>query len=140
MSYRKAEIRPPRPQEEQELFALAKGVFGDRSAWEDRTTLDVLVSDTVFVAEVDGSRAGFVALTAEADRVRIDQLCISPVHEHEGIGRQLIDFAEGFAISRGARALQVVVEEDNSVALGFYRRRGFATVETELLELVLPQT
>ncbi len=64
---------------------------------------------------------------------------MSPDHEAEGVGRQLLEYAEGFAISRGATALRVVVSEDDDRAVRFYRGRGFVPVGEDLLELVLPR-
>jgi ribosomal protein S18 acetylase RimI-like enzyme len=134
MPYRKAEIRPSRAGDRPLLFGLASL---DRGA--DERTLGVLEQETVFVAEVGGSPAGYVALAAEEDAVKVDQLFVSPEHEAEGVGRQLIEFAEGYAIWRGAARLQVVVEGENARARDFYRGRGFVSVSSELLELVLPQ-
>jgi ribosomal protein S18 acetylase RimI-like enzyme len=90
------------------------------------------------VAELEGSPAGYVALTRADDAVRIDQLFVSPEHEAEGIGRQLLEWAEGYAISERAASLQVVVEAENRRALDFYRGRGFAEAGENLLELQLP--
>ena len=134
MPYRKADIRPLRREDEPLLFGLASI---DRGA--DRRTLDVLEHETVFVAEVGGAAAGYVALEQRESAVRVDQLFISPEHEAEGVGRQLIEFAEGYAIWRGARSLQVVVAADDERALRFYRGRGFVPVAEDVLELVLPQ-
>ena len=134
MPYRKADIRPLRREDEPLLFGLASI---DRGA--DRRTLDVLERETVFVAEVEGAAAGYVALEQRESAVRVDQLFISPEHEAEGVGRQLIEFAEGYAIWRGARSLQVVVAADDERALRFYRGRGFVPVAEDVLELVLPQ-
>ena len=134
MGYRKADIRPYREEDEAVLFGLARL---DRGA--DARTLAVLERETVFVAEVDGAPAGYVALERAERAVRVDQLFVSPEHEAEGIGRQLIEFAEGYAISEGAEALQVVVEADNERALSFYRGRGFTPAGDDLLELVLPR-
>ena len=134
MPYRKADIRPLRREDEPLLFGLASI---DRGA--DRRTLDVLERETVFVAEVEGAAAGYVALDQRESAVRVDQLFISPEHEAEGVGRQLIEFAEGYAIWRGARSLQVVVAADDERALRFYRGRGFVPVAEDVLELVLPQ-
>lgn len=139
MPYRKATIRPYRPEDESLLFSLARAAFGDRPAWSDAGALAVLETDTVFVAEVDGDPAGYAAVEEEGDAVRVAQLLVSPLHEHEGVGRQLLDYVEGYAISRGASRLQVVVEEDNVRARDFYRRRGFVAVAAGLLELTLPQ-
>lgn len=139
MSYRKATIRPYRAEDESLLFSLAREAFGSQDAWNDHAALSGLEEDTVFVADLDGDRAGYVALTQLGDVVRIDQLLVSPRHEHEGIGRQLVDYAEGFAISEGAISLQIVVEPDNLRARDFYARRSFVQAGDDVLELPLPQ-
>ena len=134
MPYRKADIRPLRSEDEPVLFGLASL---DRGA--DERTLGVLEEETVFVAEIEGAPAGYVAVEAAGEALRVDQLFVSPEHEAEGVGRQLLEFAEGYAIWQGASTLQVVVEEGNEEARRFYRGRGFSSVSEELLELVLPQ-
>jgi ribosomal protein S18 acetylase RimI-like enzyme len=139
MPYRKVAIRGYRREDEAALFGLARRSFGERGGWSDERTLGVLESETVFVAEIDDVPAGYVALGPADDVVRIDQLLVSPGHEGEGVGHQLVEWAEGYAISRRARALRIVVEEDNAVALDFYRRAGFVAVEPGELELILPQ-
>jgi ribosomal protein S18 acetylase RimI-like enzyme len=139
MPYRKVAIRAYRREDEAALFGLARRSFGERGGWSDERTLGVLESETVFVAEIDDAPAGYVALGPEDDVVRVDQLLVSPEHEGEGVGHQLVEWAEGYAIARRARALRIVVEEDNARALDFYRRAGFVGVEPGQLELILPQ-
>ena len=134
MPYRKAEIRPYQREDEPLLFGLASL---DRGA--DERTLDVLESETVFVAEIEGTPAGYVALESSEAAVRVDQLFVSPEHEAEGVGRQLLEFAEGYAIWQGAATLQVVVERQNERAVTFYRGRGFTPAGDDLLELLLPR-
>lgn len=134
MTYRKAEIRPYQAADEPLLFGLASL---DRGA--DRRTLAVLERETVFVADLEGAPAGYVALDRAGDAVRVDQLFVSPEHEGEGIGRQLLEYAEGFAISERALSLQVVVASDDRRASSFYRGRGFVEAGPDLLELVLPR-
>ena len=134
MTYRKAEIRPCEPADEAILFGLARL---DRGA--DRRTLTVLERETVFVAEIDGAPAGYVAVKPAGEAIRVDQLFVSPEHEAEGVGRQLLEYAEGYAISQGALALQVVVSRRDTRAVDFYRGRGFVEVQEELLEIVLPR-
>jgi ribosomal protein S18 acetylase RimI-like enzyme len=140
VSYRKATIRPYRPEDESVLFSLAREAFGSRDSWSDRAALTGIEQGTVFVADLDGERAGYVALAHDGDTVRIEQLLVSPRHEHEGIGRQLVDYAEGFAISEGAVRLQIVVEPDNLRAREFYARRSFVHAAGDVLELPLPQS
>jgi GNAT superfamily N-acetyltransferase len=135
MTYRKADIRSFRDEDEAILFGLASL---DRGA--DRRTLAVLERETVFVAEIDGAPAGYVALDRDGDIVCIDQLFVSPEHEAEGVGRQLLEWAEGWAIAKHAARLRVVVEAENRRALDFYRDRGFTAAGEDLLELQLPET
>lgn len=139
MPYRKATIRPYRPEDEGVLFSLARESFGTGAGWSDRAALDALERATVFVADLEGEAAGYVALERDADVIRIEQLLVSPRHEQEGIGNQLVDYAEGFAIAEGFARLQIVVEAENRRAVEFYGRRGFANVDDDVLERALPQ-
>jgi ribosomal protein S18 acetylase RimI-like enzyme len=140
VSYRKVTIRPYRGEDESLLFSLAREAFGEQGRWSDAGALTRLETETVFVAELEGEQAGYVALHRDGDVFRIEQLLVSPRHEAEGIGRQLVDYAEGYAISEGAERLQIVVEADNRRALDFYGRRSFQPVGDDVLELVLPHT
>ena len=63
------DIRPLREEDEALLFGLASL---DRGA--DERTLGVLERETVFVAEVEGAPAGYVALEQTEAAVRVDQL------------------------------------------------------------------
>jgi ribosomal protein S18 acetylase RimI-like enzyme len=134
--YRKVTMRPFRSEDEGLLFGVAKLAFAE---CDDRPTLAALTRDTVFVAELAGKPAGYVAVEESEQAVRIEQLCVHPAHEEEGVGRQLLEWAEGYAISNGVPRLQIVVEPDNDRATTFYRRRGFVPAGPDLLELVLPQ-
>ena len=129
-------MRPFRAEDEGLLFGVAKLAFAEQ---DDGRTLATLERDTVFVAELDGEPAGYVAVEESERALRIEQLCVHPAHEAEGIGRQLLDWAEGYAISSGALRLEVVVEAGNERAAAFYHGRGFVSAGSDLFELVLPQ-
>jgi [ribosomal protein S18]-alanine N-acetyltransferase len=134
--YRKVTMRPFRVDDEQLLFGVAKLAFAD---CDDPSTLATLQRDTVFVAELQGEPAGYVAIEESDSSLRIEQLCVHPAHEEEGIGGQLLEWAEGYAISVGAERLEIVVESGNDRAAAFYRNRGFVSAGEDVLELVLPQ-
>jgi GNAT superfamily N-acetyltransferase len=134
----KVAIRPYRAEDQADLFTLAKIVFGQRAEWHDRRALEVLEGDVVFVAEVEGSTAGYAAVERRGESVRIEQMLVSPVHDGTQVEARLLEWAEGYAISVGARSLQAIVEADNRPAVAFYRGRGFVSVESGVLELVLP--
>ncbi len=131
---RRADIRSLRPDEAQLLFGLVRL---DRGA--DRHTLAVLENEIVFVADVEGDAAGYVACVRDGDALRVDQLWINPGHVAEGVGTQLLEYVEGFAITDGAATLKVVVESDNERARSFYHRRGFVDAGAQIVELVLPR-
>jgi ribosomal protein S18 acetylase RimI-like enzyme len=133
--YRKVTMRPFRREDEGLLFGVAKLAFGEQ---DDDRTIATLTRSTVFVAELAGEPAGYVALEETADAFRIEQLCVHPAHEAEGIGGQLLEWAEGYAIAGRAERLEIVVESGNERALSFYRRRGFAPTARDLYVLVLP--
>jgi ribosomal protein S18 acetylase RimI-like enzyme len=102
--------------------------------------LEILSDDIVFVAREHGQPAGYVALRREGSGAFVvEQLFVAPGHERRGVGRRLLAYAEGYAISEGAPTLRIVVEVDNAPALSLYRRAGFVQVETEVFELVLPR-
>ena len=131
----------PRLDEEDllQLFGLAKSVFGSEPGWNDRKVLASLREDVVFVAKEHGHPAGYVALRPAKQVTTVEQLFVAPGHEQRGVGRLLLAFAEGYAISKRTAVLRVVVERDNDSARSFYRRSGFVPVEDEVFELVLPR-
>ncbi len=136
MTYRKVMMRPFRTEDEGLLFGVAKLAFADQ---DDDRTLATLERGTVFVAELGGEPAGYVAVDESERALRIEQLCVHPAHEAEGVGGQLLDWAEGYAISAGAACLEVVVEAGNDRAAAFYHGRGFVSSGSDLFELVLPR-
>jgi len=129
-------MRPFRTEDERLLLVVAKLAF---ATGDDRRTIATLERDTVFVADLGDEPAGFVAIEESDSSLRIEQLCVHPAHEEEGIGGQLLDWAEGYAISLGAGRLEIVVEAGNDRAVDFYRRRGFIPAGDDVLALVLPQ-
>lgn len=135
--YQKASIRTAHSEDRSLLFSEAKALFGDHPAWRSGRTLDVLEHDMVFVAEVEASVAGFVALRDQPPVVEIDELLVCLGHEQEEIETQLLTYAEGYAISREARVLRVVVERENIGARDLYARAGFVPAGEELFELSL---
>jgi ribosomal protein S18 acetylase RimI-like enzyme len=134
--YRKVTMRPLRAADEGLLFGVAKLAFTEQ---DEQHTLVTLARDVVFVADLGSEPVGYVALEQSDAALRIEQLCVHPAHDEEGVGRQLLEWAEGYAISMGAARLEVVVEAGNDVAAAFYRGQGFTPAGPDLLALVLPQ-
>lgn len=77
----------------------------------------------VFVAELNGTVVGFVALKVNAPRkMELEGLFIEPGYWRLGIGRRLVTHAIEVSRSHAARTMIVFA---NPHADGFYRRVGF---------------
>ncbi|MGZ4481821.1 MAG: GNAT family N-acetyltransferase [Gaiellales bacterium] len=104
---------------------------------EARRTESALGSDVVFVAECDGHRAGYIALSESGDDLVVDQLVIASTERGRHVGHRLLDWAEGYGVSRRLTRVRIDVEPDNRRALEFYARRGYtAGADGPVRELV----
>ena len=107
--YRKAEIRPFR-----ETTSRCSSASHTSTAARTRDARGARARDRV---RRRGRRraAGYVACSSgPSSALRVDQLFVSPEHEARGRRRQLLEYAEGYAICQGAATLQVVVEAKNA--------------------------
>ena len=96
----------------------------------------------ILVAEVDDSVAGYAMILTkvEGDGVEdgdleyglVADLIVRSAHRGKGIGRQLLDAAETYAISHGVNWLRIGVMSGNRKARNLYESRGFSGVYTEL--------
>lgn len=89
----------------------------------------LLGADVVFVAELDGHQAGHVAVRQEPGAMVVDQLVVDESSLGLGVGNRLLDWVEGFAVSRGLPRVRIEVEDGNERAQEFYRRRGYVCRE-----------
>lgn len=80
----------------------------------------ILKKQTVKVAEVDGTIAGFIAYADDW----VNQLYLDPPHWRKGIGSALLAHA-----LEGVSFRQLWVFERNHAAQKFYARHGFIVVE-----------
>ena len=94
-------------------------------SYQPRRTEQLLGADVVFVAELDGHPAGHVAVRQEADAMIVDQLVVDEASQGVGVGNCLLDWVEGYALSRGMPRVRIEVEDGNERAQDFYRRRGY---------------
>jgi N-acetylglutamate synthase-like GNAT family acetyltransferase len=93
--------------------------------------IEQIVDGCVFVAERDGSVAGFAAVVPRPNGgAELDALFVEPYLWRQGIGRRLVEHATDIARARAASVLYVT---GNPHAEGFYLACGFrvnGTVET----------
>lgn len=81
----------------------------------------------MFVAEVDGKRAGVIHLVGKRQSTyKISPLIIAPEFQGRfGLGSRLLEYAEEYVRSHQARQIYCTVAEQNLAALQFFVRKGF---------------
>jgi len=134
-------IRLARREEQPALEALQRRASlsnpGDREALlahPEAIALPVeqIVAGSVFVAERDGTVAGFAAVVPRPDGgAELDALFVEPHLWKHGIGRKLVEHAADVARTREATFLHVI---GNPHAEGFYVSCGFhatGTIDTQ---------
>jgi GNAT superfamily N-acetyltransferase len=93
----------------------------------------------VLVAERGGRVVGMVTgqllvSTAEGGpAVLVEDLVVDEGARGGGLGRALLDAVEAWARGRGATRVQLLVDEENAPALGFYRRLGWQATRLRAL-------
>ena len=127
----------PTLKREQEVEAILRSLprwFGIEEALT-RYVADSAVKPT-FAAEIENELAGFVSLTRHfPESWEVHCIAVMAHHRNAGVGSALLDHAERFAQSEGARFLQVktVAQTSPSTAYAetrkFYEAKGFNPVE-----------
>ncbi|MBR0964850.1 GNAT family N-acetyltransferase [Bradyrhizobium diazoefficiens] len=94
--------------------------FAARLAWwRERWRKDLVPKASVVVAEADGALTGFVTIDGDG---YLDQLVVDPDHWGSDTARLLVDEAKRLSPS----GIMLLVNKDNSRAIRFYERNGFA--------------
>ena len=93
--------------------------FANRLAWWRGRWRDELVPKAaIIVAELQAELIGFVTIDASG---YLDQLVVSPARWGSDVATRLLDETKRLSPDR----ISLLVNEDNSRAIGFYRRNGF---------------
>jgi GNAT superfamily N-acetyltransferase len=103
---------------------------------------------TLFLAEVDGSAAGYTMLVAEEPHdpdveavvilrptVELSKFYVVPGQHGRGVARPLMSATVDEAVWRGAKSIWLGVNDQNARANRFYEKCGFQTVGTKRFRL-----
>ena len=71
--------------------------------------------------------------------MQVEELYVDVFFQHEGIGQELLSFAEGMAREQKADGMGLWVLEKNSRARLFYEKDGFVLSEKRKLEEGTPE-
>ncbi len=79
----------------------------------------------VTVAELDGEIAGLVAVGTDGEGFLLENVAVDPAHQGTGIGRALLEHAEGAARRAGYDSIYLYTHELMSENLALYERIGY---------------
>ena len=72
--------------------------------------------DVVFVAEVAGHPAGYAAARVDGGVLVVDRVMVAPADRGRHVGHRLLDWLEGYGVSRGLERVRIAVEPENRPA------------------------
>jgi putative acetyltransferase len=87
--------------------------------WRERWRKDLVQNASIVVSEQDGALTGFVTIDGDG---YLDQLVVDPDHWGSDAARLLVDEAKRLSPS----GITLLVNKDNTRAIRFYERNGFA--------------
>ena len=121
-------VRERRGEDEPALRRLLAEAIGEPAA--DAEPLEPApAGDVVFVAELAGHPAGYAAARVDGAVLVVDRVMVAPADRGRHVGHRLLDWLEGYGVSRGLRQVRIAVEPGNRPAREFYNRRGYAPCE-----------
>ncbi|SDI80786.1 Acetyltransferase (GNAT) domain-containing protein [Pseudomonas flavescens] len=85
----------------------------------------VIAGCAVFVLEAEGAVRGVLVLEHEGDVLHVQNVAVCNQARGQGLGRQLMSFAEGQARALGCRAIELYTNERMSENILFYPRLGY---------------
>lgn len=109
-------------------FAPMDGIIDPPSSVH-RLTLEALKAkareETVLVASIGDSLVGCAFLAHRGDHLYLGKLAVEPAHQGKGIGRRLVEAAEGNARRAGIRIIELQARIELTDNHATFRRLGF---------------
>jgi ribosomal protein S18 acetylase RimI-like enzyme len=121
-------VRPYRDADAAALQRLA----GEASTGEE-VALPAPDQDVVFVAEVEGHAAGYMAVREDGQALVVDRIVVAPADQGRHVGHRLLDWAEGYGSSRGMERVRIPAAGSDRRAREFYTRRGYVEAADALV-------
>lgn len=94
------------------------------------------INDINFAAHRDGKLVGCVVLSPlDTADVKLCRMAVDPSHEGQGIGMQIVAFAEAWASTHGFKRAILHARE---TAVRFYERAGYTASGQSFMEVTIP--
>ena len=125
-------IRALTPFYDGDHYAHARRIFDAHMAGGVDRVGQFSAGQHMFIAESDGQSAGVIhVVNKKQGTVKISPLIVDTAYRGKmGVGSVLLEHAEDFARSHGARQIYCTVAEPNKKALEFFIRKGFRVTGT----------
>ena len=78
--------------------------------------------------ELDRQMIGFIIVSMRVDECHILNICVAKAYQHQGYGRQLLEYALNEAKERGAGIAYLEVRRSNTRAISLYRKMKFQLI------------
>lgn len=105
--------------------------IGKRPASMDREFLPLIHAGRVHVYESKGEILGVMVVAAQADHLEVSSLAVQPYAQRRGIGKRLMEEAEGIAKKKGLRILRLYTNAALPELARYYEGIGYKTTETK---------
>ena len=84
-----------------------------------------ITDDEAYVVRAGDGLAGVLVLIVEPDRLLLDNVAVDPAYSGQGLGRQLVEFAENRARQLGYHDIELYTHEKMTENIAIYRRWGY---------------
>lgn len=82
-------------------------------------------ANQVRVADIEGQVGGLLVLIDQPDHLLLDNIAVHPEAQGQGLGRQMMDFAEAEAVRRGFGELRLYTHESMTENIMLYGKLGW---------------
>jgi dTDP-4-amino-4,6-dideoxy-D-galactose acyltransferase len=82
-------------------------------------------AQTVFVCDVDGEAAGYIACRAGGEEAQIGLLGVAEMHARAGLGKALVRRFLSWSVQQGVQRATVVTQSRNTAGQNLYQSCGF---------------
>jgi ribosomal protein S18 acetylase RimI-like enzyme len=132
-------LRPAKGTDFPAIIALMNAAFRGAEGWSveadyitgERTSESLLRDEIAkgalyLLAEDDAILQGCVSLQASSpEKWYLGSLTVNPAQQNTGFGRKLLEAAEAYAVTHGARTIEMTVVHVRDALISWYERRGY---------------
>lgn len=132
-------LRPAKETDFPAIIALMNAAFRGAEGWSvegdyiagERTTESLLRDEIAkgalyLLAEYDAILQGCVSVQASSpEKWYLGSLTVNPAQQNTGFGRKLLEAAEAYAVTHGARTIEITVVHVRDPLISWYERRGY---------------